>query len=140
MDPARAQDATRRAVATTMVALALVVLNACGSTSADDPPDAAPTPTVVTASIFRDRVSVVPRTFAPGPISLVVTNRTGSSQQVTIERTDDERSLRQQTAPISPHDSATLVAEVLPGLYTVTVDGRAIAPARLRVGPQARNA
>lgn len=134
MDPARVQDATRRAVAAASVALALGVLTACGSNGGDPQP---PVPTVVTASISGDRVSISPGTFASGPISLIVTNRTGAAQQVTIESSASphgEGALRQQTAPISPRDTATLLAEVLPGDYTVTVGGHRIAPATLRVG------
>lgn len=135
MDPARAQDARRKAVTAASVVLAVIALAACGSGGGDA---ATSTPTVVTASISGDRVSLSPGTFAPGPISLIVTNHTRSAQQVTIESASTPEGtgpLRQQTAPISPSDTATLLAEVLPGDYTVTVGGHRIAPATLRVAP-----
>jgi len=103
-----------------------------------------PAPIVVTASISNDRVSVSPRIFGAGPISLVVTNQTGASQQVTlesIERVGQGPGIRQQTAPINPKDTATLKATIDPGRYRVGVGG-GISPGILSVGrerPSAQN-
>ena len=87
--------------------------------------------------IDEQRVSVSPRLIGAGPISLIVTNQTDTAQSVTLESADKAGTgpgLRQQTAPISPQDTATLNADVTPGRYTVHVRGDAIAAARLRVG------
>ena len=88
-------------------------------------------------------VSVSPRSFGAGPISLVVTNQTNTAQRITLESADKAGSgpgLRQETAPISPRDTATLKADVKPGRYTVHVGGGGIAAARLQVGSQRASA
>jgi hypothetical protein len=104
-----------------------------------------PATIVVTASISREAVSVSPRRLGAGPISLIVTNQTGTSQQIRLESADRIGSgpgERQETAPINPRDTATLEAEVAPGRYRVRVLGDGIRGAVLRVGgrrPSAQN-
>jgi hypothetical protein len=104
-----------------------------------------PSPIVVTASVSKDQVSVSPRRLGAGPISLIVTNQTGASQQVTIESdgaTGSGPGIRQETAPINPRDTATLTADVAPGTYRVHVVGDGIRAATFRVGkprPSAQN-
>jgi hypothetical protein len=134
----------RRTAAITPLAVAAVVaLAGCGSSS-DYKNDPRPPATIVlTASIDDQRVSVSPRSFGAGPISLVVTNQTSTAQRVTLESADKAGSgpgLRQETAPISPRDTSTLKADVKPGRYTVHVGGDGIAAARLRVGPERASA
>jgi hypothetical protein len=118
--------------------LAVMVLSGCGgsSHSGNDRPAA---PIVLTASISSHRVSVSPRSFGAGPISLIVTNQTSAAQRVTLESAGPAApgpGLRQETAPISPRDSATLRADVDPGRYTVHVGAEGIVAAALRVGPE----
>jgi hypothetical protein len=95
-----------------------------------------PAPIVVTAAISPDRVSVSPRTFGAGPISLIVTNQTSATQQITLEtsKTAAGAGITQQTGPINPSDTATLKADVPQGTYEVHVQGAAIKPARIVVG------
>jgi hypothetical protein len=122
-----------------------VLLAACGGSANYNNDPRPPSPIVVTASVNDQRVSVSPRTFGAGPISLIVTNLTGAAQRVTLEsnfRPGRGPGLRQETAPISPRDTATLSADVGPGRYLVHVRGDAISAARLRVGasrPSAQN-
>ena len=88
-------------------------------------------------------MSVSPRSFGAGPISLIVTNQTGTSQRVTLESagaTGSGPGIRQVTAPISPQDTATLKVDVKPGSYSVHVGGDAIRAARLKVGPERESA
>jgi hypothetical protein len=62
---------------------------------------------------------------------------------VTLESAEKAGSgpgLRQETAPISPRDTATLKADVKPGRYTVHVRGGGILAARLQVGSQRASA
>jgi hypothetical protein len=62
---------------------------------------------------------------------------------VTLESVDEAGQgpgLKQETAPISPRDTATLKADVDPGRYSVHVAGDAIAAAALRVGPERKSA
>jgi hypothetical protein len=131
------------ALAPLAVAAALAVAG-CGSSSADYKNDPRPPgPIVVTGYVDDQRVSVSPRSLGAGPISLIVTNQTGTAQRVTLESADTTGSgpgLKQVTAPISPRDTATLKADVKPGRYTVHVTGDAIRAARLQVGPERASA
>jgi hypothetical protein len=126
-----------------MATLLVIALAGCGG-SADYRNDPRPPAAIVlTASVSDQRVSVSPRSFGAGPISLIVTNQTGASQRVTLESSDPAGSgpgLKQETAPISPRDTATLKADVEPGRYTVHVGGDSIAAVGLRVGPQRASA
>ena len=127
---------TRR-TATALAATA--VLTGCGGGSDFKNNPRPPAPIVVSASIDDQQVSVSPRRFGAGPISLIVTNLTSTAQRVTLESNDrvgQGPGLRQETAPISPRDTATLTADVGPGRYLVHVRGDAIDAARLRVGAQ----
>ena len=96
-----------------------------------------PAPIVVSAAITQDGVSVSPRTFGAGPITLIVTNQTENAQEVTLE-TDEiggtDAGIEQQTGPISPGDTASLKANLRKGTYRVGVDGRGISAAALDVG------
>jgi hypothetical protein len=125
-----------------MAALAVVLLAGCGNGDdrASDPPLGA---IVLTASISERRVSISPHSFGAGPISLIITNQTRAAQRLTLESAGPVGSspgLRQETAPISPRDTATLKADVVPGRYTVHVGADGIAGAALLVGPQRMSA
>ena len=129
----------RRWAALMPLAVTGVVLTGCGSSSDYKNEPRPPAPIILTASIDDQRVSVSPRTFGAGPISLIVTNQTSTSQRVTVESANEAGTgpgLRQETAPISPRDTATLKVEVTPGRYSVHVGADGIAAALLRVGPQ----
>jgi hypothetical protein len=118
---------------------AALALAGCGATADSHTDPRPPAPIVLTASISDQRVSVSPRRFGAGPISLIVTNQTKTAQRVTLESVEEAGQgpgLKQQTAPISPQDTATLKADVDPGRYSVHVAGDAIAAANLRVGPE----
>jgi hypothetical protein len=135
----------RRTAAHASLAVAVVlVVAACGSSSADYKNDPRPPgPIVITGYISDQRVSVSPRSLGAGPISLIVTNQTGTAQRVTLESagaTGSGPGIRQVTAPISPQDTATLKVDVKPGSYSVHVGGDAIRAARLKVGPERKSA
>ena len=121
-----------------------LALGGCGNGSADYKNDPRPpSPIVITGYIDDQRVSVSPRSLGAGPISLIVTNQTGTAQRVTLESanaTGTGPGIKQVTAPISPRDTATLKADVKPGSYTVHVGGDAIRAARLKVGRERASA
>ena len=121
-----------------------VLLAGCGgsddSTYANEPRP--PAPLVVSASIGSDKVSVSPRKFGAGPITLIVTNQTGQSRELTLE-TDEiggGPGIRQTSGPINPGDTASLKADLKRGTYRVAVDGKQIAAARLNVGAERESA
>jgi hypothetical protein len=135
--------ASGRVVAIAVAGALALAAAACGTTDERRNEPRPPTRIVLTGSISTDRVSISPRRFGAGPISLVVANLTDTSQQVTLERLDSRRAgVRQETAPINPRDTAELRADLASGRYTVRVTARAIAAATLRVGkrrPSAQN-
>ena len=131
---------TRAAAAAITGALALA---GCGTTTERRNEPRPPARILITGSISTDRVSVSPRRFGAGPISLVVANLTDTSQQVTLESSNRSRpGIRQQTAPINPRDTTELRADLSTGRYTVRASGGGIEAATLRVGrrrPSAQN-
>lgn len=127
-------------VATLATATALP-LAGCGSSSDDYAnQDRPPAPIVVTASISPRGVSVSPAQFGAGPISLIITNQTSASRQVTLETAGMARGIRQEAGPINPRDTATIKADVKAGDYRLKASGSAIAPAAVRVGAERASA
>ena len=95
-----------------------------------------PTPILVGAAITDGRVSVSPRQFGAGPITLTVTNQTERAQEVTLETDEiggENGGIRQSSGPINPGDTASLKANLKPGTYKVDVEGTG-SSASLRVG------
>ena len=102
-----------------------------------------PAPIVVSASIGSDKVSVSPRRFGAGPVTLIVTNQTGQSRELTLETDEIGGStpgIEQNSGPINPGDTASLKADLKRGTYRVAVDGKQIAAARLNVGAERESA
>jgi hypothetical protein len=131
------RGATGRATAIVIAGLTVVGAAACGSSTEQRRNEPRPpTRIVITGSISTDRVSISPRRFGAGPISLIVANLTDTSQQLTLEASDRTKPdrVRQETAPINPRDTAELRADLTTGRYTVHVTGAAIRAATIRVG------
>ncbi|WP_205698948.1 hypothetical protein [Conexibacter sp. SYSU D00693] len=99
-----------------------------------------PSPIVVTASISAERVSISPRDFGAGPIDLVVSNQSDSTQRLTLQTAGADSGIRQQTGPINPRETATLSADLPRGEYEVAVSGDGIRPARVEVGAERASA
>jgi len=130
-----------RRIAAITTAAAMLLAASCGEEK-DYPNRARPTtPIVLSASINGAAVSVYPRRFGAGPVTLVITNQTAAAQQITF-RTEGRvrRGFDQQTGPINPGDTATLKADVPRGRAVVKVLSDGIAPARLSVGAPRPNA
>lgn len=145
----RERPATRNPLRpTTFVVGALAVAVAgCGSTShAYRNSPRPPAPVVVSASIGDQQVSVSPTHLGAGPITLVITNQSASSQQITLATRDAPGSgpgvTAVRTGPINPRETASVRAEVRPGTYDLAVRGGAVQAARIHVGqprPSAQN-
>jgi hypothetical protein len=122
------------------LAVAATIVVGCGGGTdyKNEPRPAAPI--VVTASISKSAVSVSPRTFGAGPITLIVTNQTGASQQVTVEINSGQAGFKGRTGPINPRDTGQLKADLGEGTYSVHVDGNSIKGARLKVGQKRASA
>ena len=124
------------------IALATALVAGCGSDTSYKNEPRPPSPIVVTASINQNAVAVSPKRFGAGPITLIVTNQTGASQQVTVEINNGQAGFKGRTGPINPRDTGQLKRNLGRGTYSVHVDGGGIRPARLTVGrerPSAQN-
>ncbi|MCW2993678.1 MAG: hypothetical protein JWQ18_1173 [Conexibacter sp.] len=100
-----------------------------------------PTPIVISASINDKAVSVSPRKFGAGPITLIISNQSTSSQQVTLETADDPGGSSPgvkaiETGPINPRETASVKGEVKQGTYSLKVGADGVRAARLTVGKQ----
>jgi hypothetical protein len=124
------------------IALATALVAGCGSDTSYKNEPRPPSPIVVTASINQNAVAVSPKRFGAGPITLIVTNQTGASQQLTVEINNGQAGFKGRTGPINPRDTGQLKGNLGRGTYSVHVDGGGIRPARLTVGrerPSAQN-
>ena len=116
--------------------IACIGMAACG-TEQHQNLNRPPAAIVLSAAITPSRISLSPTSAGAGPVTLVVTNQTASSQQLTFESVGgSSNAIRQQTGPINPQDTATLKAEVSPGVYVVRVTGAGVKPARILFGPE----
>jgi hypothetical protein len=122
------------------LALASALIAGCGASNDYKNEPRPPAPIVVTASISKDAVSVSPRRFGAGPITLIVTNQTGASQQLTLEINSGQAGFKGRTGPINPSDTGQLKADLGRGTYSVHVDANSIRPARLTVGRERASA
>jgi len=141
----RKSDTTRRTLGTAMVAgTGLALLAGCGGQAADYANEPRPPePIVVSASISDDKVSVSPKKFGAGPVTLIVTNQTQSAQELTLETNEiggSSPGIEQNSGPINPGDTASLKADLTKGTYRVAVDGDGIDEASLRVGGERKSA
>jgi hypothetical protein len=109
-------------------------ISACGSDADSDSKPRPPAPIVVGVQIDNQQVRVSPRRFGAGPIALVISNQSASSQQVTLETSGSDKGERPvQTGPISPRETASIKATVLQGSYALRVGEGGVRPARLLV-------
>jgi hypothetical protein len=102
-----------------------------------------PAPINLTASISSRGVAVSPTSVGAGPIVLIVTNQTPTSQEVTFE-SDTLRATQggvaQTTEPINPRGTGQLMVDVSQGSYRVRAGNPDIEPATVTVGPRRQSA
>ncbi len=118
--------------------LVTIAVAGCGSDDyANDPRP--PRPLNIAAFIDGKRVTISPRAIGGGPVTIVVTNQSRVSQDLSIHGALDAdpcTSAVSSTGPINPNGTASFKVNVREGACTLTATGRAVAPARLRVGAQ----
>lgn len=138
----RARRASCAAVAA--AAVLAVPVAGCGGAEEDHPNEPRPPQRIlVSAAIGGDGVSVSPRSFGAGPITLMVANETQRSREVTLETDEpggDEPGLRQSSGPINPGDTASLNADLRRGTYRLSVSGTGVDAVSITVGPPRESA
>ena len=116
------------------------ILGACGQRDSDG---GSPRPPVVVRAsgvVTAQQVTVSPSRIRAGTVVLMVSNQDEDSHTVIVEGTRT----REQVGPINPQDTATITAELSPGVYAVRARSEhaarapgQIEPARLIVGQRA---
>jgi hypothetical protein len=134
-----------RVTALAVTGLSVGLVTGCGEEEDYKNRPRPPAPINITASVNSQGVSVSPAEFGAGPIVLIVTNQTDSSQEVTFETDElggDRPGITQTTEPINPEGTGQLKVDVPEGRYRVRVSDDAIRPASIRVDserPSAQN-
>jgi hypothetical protein len=137
---------TRRSPTRALAAACVAALGAAGCGSSNDSyknEPRPPAPVVVSASINDQRVMVSPERLGAGPITLVITNQSNTSQQVTLETEErpgggpGRRAV--ETGPINPRETASVKADVVRGTYSLHVAGDGVRAARLVVGRERKS-
>lgn len=116
-----------------------MALTACGE-SKDYANEPRPPATIgISGSISPDRVSMSPKQFGAGPVTITIANLTRQTHKVTVETDElgsDTPGLKQTTSAINPDGTAELKLDLAEGEYTVTVGDGDILDAHLKVGAE----
>jgi hypothetical protein len=97
---------TRRAALVSAVAAGALVVAGCGGEDDFENEPRPPVPLQLTGVITDEGVTVSPRTVAPGPIVLIVSNQTDREHTVTLKGPEVD----EETGTIPPADTATIQA------------------------------
>jgi hypothetical protein len=120
-----------------VVALAAIGFAGCG----DEPfanRERAPAPITLGVAITPRDITVSPSRIGAGPVELIASNLTSTSQQITLRSetlSAGTAPLQQRSGPINPGDAASLTADLVQGTYRVTTRPGRMPPATIRVGP-----
>lgn len=106
MDRIRERLRTRRAALLSAAAVGALVVPGCGGEDDFENEPRPPVPLQLTGVVTEESVTVSPRTVAPGPIVLIVSNQTEQPHSLTLAGPEVE----EQTGPIPPGDTATIQA------------------------------
>jgi hypothetical protein len=121
-----------------------MVIGGCGDDNDYKNKPRPPSPINVTAFVGAKRVSVSPNAFGAGPIVVIVTNQSNSSQDVTFQTqaagSGGKGELTQSTGPINPGDSGQIKLDVVEGKYLVRTGDDTVRPAIVAVGPKRASA
>jgi hypothetical protein len=127
----------------TWLLLALTMVAGCGGGDDYANRPRPPAPINVTAAISNSRISVSPHSFGAGPVVLIVSNQSSSSQEVTFatdELGGSEPGRTFSTTPINPRGVATLKVDVREGDWELSTADDAIRAAAVTVGKTRKSA
>jgi hypothetical protein len=130
---------SRRGRAAAGVAIAAVVLGACGDDDFENNPRP-PVPIGLSGVIQENKVTVSPARLGAGPVLITISNQTRRARTITLEG----GSIIQREGPIEPGDTATIQRTLKPGSYEVragseTAVRKEIVPATLDIGNERRD-
>ena len=118
-------------------------LTACGAEEDYQNNPRPPSPINVTAAIDDDEVRVSPVTFGGGPVVILISNQSGSPQEVTFE-TDElggsTGGIRRSTGTIEHLSTGQLKVDAPEGSYTLSASAADIAPADVEVSTRRESA
>lgn len=134
------RSASRRMPGVLTAVFVACALGACGQKKYHDTRARPPAPLTISAYISPTRVSVSPASFGAGPITVLVTNQSQTSQQVTFETGTSGSSVTQTTGPINPGDTGQIKLFVRQGDYRLRASSGAISPATVMVGSERASA
>lgn len=130
-----------RASLSAAILIGVLVPAGCGGTGAtfaNNPRP--PAPINVTAAISGGRVTVSPAQVGAGPVLLIVSNQSPSSQEVSVSSTDGGTTdAPTKSGPINPQGTAEVQVELKPGSYSID-GGKGTRPATLTVGGERASA
>ena len=137
--------ATRKPILA-VLALAALALVVCGTKERTANELRPPLPIQLDASLMPKKISLSPNQIGGGPITLIVSNLTGSDQRVTFGANSPSGSsdlrIDSQSATIAPNNTATMKADLTDGTYSLSVEDDAIPASLLSVSgerPSAQN-
>lgn len=103
--------------------------------------DRPPAPVMLSGAIHASRVQLTRDSVGAGPIQIIVANLTDRSRELTFQTAGRGPGIR-TTASVGPNGTVQMQVSPRPGRYELSVRGRAVEPATLRVGaarPSAQN-
>jgi hypothetical protein len=137
--------ATRKPILA-VLSLAALALVGCGTKERTANELRPPLPIQLDASLMPKKISLSPNQIGGGPITLIVSNLTGSDQRVTFGANSPSGSsdlrIDSQSATIAPNNTATMKADLTDGTYSLSVEDDAIPASLLSVSgerPSAQN-
>ena len=115
-----------------VAALAGMAVSGCGADDTARSEQRPPVPVNLSVQIGTERVTVSPDETGAGPVTLLVANQSGASQNLTV----DGPQVRRSIGPIPPDDTATVKLTVGTGEFTIAAeDSAGLDPATVKVGP-----
>jgi len=121
-----------------VIALGALAIAGCGGDDEFANRERAPAPITLSASITSRDITVSPSRIGAGPIELITSNLTTTSQQITLRSetlSAGTAPLQQRTGPINPGDTASLTADLVQGTYRITTGTSRMPSATIHVGP-----
>lgn len=114
----------------TLAVLALVV-SGCGEVESYPNDPKPPATLTVSVLIGEDDIAVSPKPFGAGPTRFIVTNQTGTSQNVTFASDRIERKV-----PVGKGQTANFKLTTEPGFFTIYADNTAADAVEFEVGEE----